>query len=508
MHEKIKSLEEIEKILQDHKKNKETIVQCHGVFDLLHPGHIRHFKKAKAKGGKLIVTVTPDKFVNKGPGRPAFNQNLRLESIASLSFVDYVVLNNAPDAINAIKHVKPDFYVKGKEYKDYSKDLTGKIDKEIEAVKKYGGEVYFTDDIVFSSSSLINKYIEPQSQEVQTFLKILKAQYSCDDIIKKIADLKDLNVLVIGDAILDEYQYVDLLGQSGKGQHFVASLKEKELFLGGSLIIANHIASFTDNITLLTALGDDEYSNEFVNEKLQENIKLEPIFLKNIQTLLKKRYILKDGKNLTKLFETYNSNIDLLNQDNTDKIVNFIRNNYDKFDLVLVCDFGNGFMNKTIINEFSKVNTFLAINTQINSGNRGYNVITHYKKADYIALNEPEIRLAAHDRKTSLDQISLKISDKISCSDICVTRGIKGIYCFSKNEKEQNIPAFISNAIDRVGAGDSFLALSSLCKAKKYSLLLSGFIGSIAAALNVQSVGNKEHIRKEALSKFIIRLLK
>ena len=135
-------------------------------------------------------------------------------------------------------------------------------------------------------------------------------------------------------------------------------------------------------------------------------------------------------------------------------------------------------------------------------------MITHYKKADYIALNEPEIRLAAHDRKTSLDQISLKISDKISCSDICVTRGIKGIYCFSKNEKEQNIPAFISNAIDRVGAGDSFLALSSLCKAKKYSLLLSGFIGSIAAALNVQSVGNKEHIRKEALSKFIIRLLK
>ncbi|NGX35222.1 MAG: Bifunctional protein HldE [Candidatus Anoxychlamydiales bacterium] len=508
MHEKIKSLEEIEKTLQNHKKNREIIVQCHGVFDLLHPGHIRHFKMAKAKGDKLIVSLTPDKFVNKGPGRPAFNQNLRLESIAALSFVDYVVLNDSPDALSAIKHVKPDFYVKGKEYKDYSKDVTGKIEAEIEAVEKGGGKVFFTDDIVFSSSSLINKYIEPQSEEVKNFLKILKDQYSCNDIIKKIDALKDLKVLVIGDAIIDEYQYVDLLGQSAKGQHFVASLNEKELFLGGSLIIANHIASFTDNITLLTAIGSDEISKKLINKKLNNNVLLETINLENIQTLLKKRYILKDGKNLTKLFETYSSNIDLLKQDNADKIIDFLKHNSDKFDLVLVCDFGNGFMNKSIINELSKVNAFLAINTQINSGNRGYNVITHYKKADYISLNEPEIRLAAHDRKTLLEKITLKISDKINCPDICVTRGIKGVYCFSKNEKEQNIPAFISNTIDRVGAGDSFLALSSLCKAKKYSLLLSGFIGSIAAALNVQVVGNKEYVRKETLNKFIIRLLK
>ena len=508
MHEKIKSLEEIETILQTHKKHNEKIVQCHGVFDLLHPGHIRHFKKAKAKGDKLIVSVTPDQFVNKGPGRPAFNQNLRLESIASLSFVDYVILNDSPDALSAIKHIKPDFYVKGKEYSDSSKDVTGKIDKEIEAVEKEGGKVYFTDDIVFSSSALINKYIEPQSQEVTNFLQILKVQYSCDDIIQKIDALNDLKVLVIGDAILDEYQYVDLLGQSGKGQHFVASLKEKELFLGGSLIIANHIASFSDNVTLLTAIGIDDQSKEFINKKLNNNVQLESIHLENMQTLLKKRYIIKDGKNLTKLFETYTSNIDLLNQDNTDKIVDFIKNNSNNFDLILVCDFGNGFMNKSIIQELSKVNTFLTVNTQINSGNRGYNVITHYKKADYISLNEPEIRLAAHDRKTSLDQIALKISDKINCPDICVTRGIKGVYCFSKNEKQRNIPAFISNTIDRVGAGDSFLALSSLCKAKRYSLLLSGFIGSVAAALNVQVIGNKEYIKKETLCKFLTRLMK
>jgi rfaE bifunctional protein nucleotidyltransferase chain/domain len=507
MNKKIKNLNEIEKILEKYKNKGEKIVHCHGVFDLLHPGHIRHFKEAKNIGDKLVVSVTPDQFVNKGPGRPAFNENLRLESIAALSFVDFVVLNDTADAVNAINHVKPNFYVKGKEYKKTSNDLTGKIIDESNAVEKVGGAIHFTDDIVFSSSNLINKYVDPLPENVKNFIKELKKDFSKDQIINMINDLKDLKVLIIGDAIIDEYQYVNLLGQTGKGQHLVACNQEKERFLGGSLIISNHIASFSDNVTLLTGIGKNCKNIKFINKKLDKNINFKPIYFENYPTLIKKRYVLKDGNHLSKLFETYSSNENLLSLENTKMACDFINKNSDNFDLILVADFGNGFMNKIMINEICRTKTFLAINTQINSGNRGYNVVTHYNRADYISLNEPEIRLAAHDRKSSLKEVCELVSNKLNCKKICVTKGVNGVNYFDNNIDEI-VPAFASSTIDRVGAGDSLLALSSLCLAKKYPLKLASFIGSIASAMDVQIIGNKDSIKKDALLKFITRLFK
>ena len=93
MQNKIKSIEKLKKIALKEKKQGKKIILCHGTFDLLHIGHIKHFKEEKSLGDKLFVTITSDKFVNKGPQRPAFNEKHRLESIASLSFVDYVALS-------------------------------------------------------------------------------------------------------------------------------------------------------------------------------------------------------------------------------------------------------------------------------------------------------------------------------------------------------------------------------------------------------------------------------
>ncbi|NGX34823.1 MAG: Bifunctional protein HldE [Candidatus Anoxychlamydiales bacterium] len=509
MYNKIKSLKEIGKILNKHKKKGEKIVQCHGVFDLLHPGHIRHFKEAKKKGDKLVVSITPDRFVNKGPGRPAFNEKLRLESIAALSSVDYVVMNNSKDAINAIKVIKPDFYVKGKEYKDAKKDITGKIIDEENAVKINGGQIYFTDDIVFSSSSLINKYVEPISEEAKSFIEKLKVRYSIEQIVEKVKELSSLKVLIIGDAIIDEYQYVDLLGQSAKGQHLVANCKEAEKFLGGSLIIANHISEFCENVTLLTNLGKNCHYLDFINSNLNNNIKLKRVFSEKHPTLHKKRYVSKDGKHLSKLFETYSSNEDLLSQNNIKQVKAFIEKEAKNFDLVLVCDFGNGFLNAELKNEISKVSSFLAINTQINSGNRGFNVITQYDRADFISLNGPEIRLAAHDKENSLEEVTKKIATQMKCNNVCVTLGVKGSYCFSSIDNiSEIVPAFATNTVDRVGAGDSFFSLAALCMAKGYSSILSTFIGSIAAAIDVNIIGNKEHIKKEGFLKFLVRMLR
>lgn len=503
MQEKIKQLSEIGNLIAQEKEKGRTVVHCHGVFDLLHPGHIRHLQEAKKQGDKLVVSVTPDQFVNKGPGRPAFNEKLRLEQLASLICVDFVVLNNTPDAVSVIKEVKPNIYVKGEEYRNHNADVTKKITDEAHAVESVGGKVYYTNDIVFSSSELINRFFDPDAKRIAPFIYTLKTHFSLNEVIEKIDSLADMKVLVVGDAIIDEYQYVEPLGQSGKGVHLAATLKEKEVFLGGSLIVANHLASFVKEVTLLTAVGQGESFSA-----LAPNVKPEFIYSEKLPTLTKKRYVLQDGKTITKLFETYSSNSALLSEEQAKAIIRTISERAEEFDLILVCDFGNGLINSKIVDALCDQPSFLAVNTQTNSGNRGYNVVTHYHRADFISLNEPELRLAAHDRTSRLEMVARDIASILECSQISVTRGVSGVALFEQGKEALSIPALTMQSVDRVGAGDSYFALSSLFAAKKYPLILAGFVGSVAAAIDVQIVGNKEPVHKIAVCKFITRLMK
>ena len=134
-----------------------TIIHCHGCFDLMHPGHIKYFQAAKMMGDVLVVTISPDRFVDKGPDRPVFNEDLRAESIAALECVDYVSINKWPTAEETLRLIRPDIYVKGQEFENME-DKTGKIQKEVEVIKEIGAEIRFTHEIVFSSTELLNQY--------------------------------------------------------------------------------------------------------------------------------------------------------------------------------------------------------------------------------------------------------------------------------------------------------------------------------------------------------------
>ncbi len=507
MQTKIKTLDEIAALLKEEKNRGLKVVHCHGVFDLMHPGHIKHIQEAKNQGDKLVVTLTKDQFVNKGPGRPVFNERLRSETLAALSAVDYVALNDDADAISCIEKIKPDVYVKGIEYANHEKDVTGKISKEVEAVESFGGRVYYTDDIVFSSSSLLNNFFEISSETAQ-FLDTIKRRYSLDDLLKMVHDLSSMKTLVIGDAIIDEYQYVEPLGQSGKGLHMSAKCLDKEVFLGGSLIIAKHVEQFTPHVTLLTAIAKDCPYKPFIESEIGEGVAKHFVLVDQNKTLTKKRYVLKDGKSLSKLFETYSCNQNLLDESSSNSIIDYLKNHAKDFDVIIVADFGNGLTNPKIIEQLSSLDSFVAVNTQTNSGNRGYNVITHYKKASFISLNEPELRLAAHDRFSPIADVVNTIKQKLSCNKISVTQGVKGVKCFDENNCVYTIPALTSNVVDRVGAGDSYLSLASLCLAKGYPMDVAGLFGSMAAAMDVQIIGNKEPVKKVAFLKFLTRLMK
>lgn len=156
---KILHLDELSKTVQVLRSEGKKIVLCHGCFDLMHPGHIKYFQAAKKMGNILVVTITPDKYVDKGPGRPVFGQNLRAESIAALECVDYVSINKWPTAEETLRLLRPDIYVKGQEFENLE-DKTGKIQREYEVIKEIGAELKFTHEAVFSSTELLKKHFK------------------------------------------------------------------------------------------------------------------------------------------------------------------------------------------------------------------------------------------------------------------------------------------------------------------------------------------------------------
>ena len=504
--EKIVLLKRAAEISAELRASGKSIVLCHGTFDLMHAGHIKYLQKAKSQGDILFVTVTADEYVNKGPGRPVFDEKIRAENLAALSCVDYVAVNHDFSSVELLKKIKPHLYVKGNEYQKPEEDVTGNIQKEIEAVRDVGGDIYYTNEITFSSSSLINDHFDVFAPEAKVFLQEFKKKYSDKDIHNQISSLADLKVLVVGDVIIDQYHYVSPLGQTGKGNVLAVQYGTDEQFAGGSVAVANHISQFVKHVTLVGGLGDHDSHEEYIRCKLKGNIQPVFTYFKDAPTLAKRRFVDED---LTKFFEVYFFQEKPVFIDDGVFIENWLRENLVNYDLVISADFGNGFINTNMRNIMCDKAKFLAVNTQINSGNRGYHAITSYKRADFASLNEPEIRLAAHDRVSSLEYVCAEVAGKVAAKHFAVTRGTKGVVMFDADKGSfYRVPALSSRVIDRIGAGDAFLSLAAICLAGGLDPDVANFVGSVAAAMDVQIVCNREPIESTSLKKYISTLLK
>jgi rfaE bifunctional protein nucleotidyltransferase chain/domain len=503
---KILTLDELFARAKECRDSGKKVVLCHGAFDLIHAGHIRYLKSARSEGDVLFVTVTADEFVNKGPGRPVFSQELRAENLGYLSFVDFVAVNNAPTAVNVLSGIKPHAYVKGPDYKKMENDITGGIYAEKKAVEAHGGKIVFTNDITFSSTSLLNEHFGVFPPETKAYLASFKRKYSCEEIIGMLQGLENLNVLVVGDAIVDEYHYVEQLGQSSKGANLAVKFSSQEQFAGGSLAVANHIAGFAENVTVVAGLGKQNSHEEFIRSKLQKNVALEPFYFQDAPTIVKRRYV---DMELVKLFEVYFYNDEPSLEDIDPQVCSWIEKNTAEFDVVIVPDFGNGFISTNMIQKLCDHARFLAINTQVNSGNRGYHSINRYPRADFVSLNGPELRLATHDRHDSYENLAKKLLEKIGAKNFTVTLGSDGALLLDKNpEITHKIPILSTKVLDRIGAGDTFLSLAGLCLGGGLPSEVALFVGSAAAALDVQVVCNREPASPVNLYKYINTLLK
>ena len=504
--EKIKTLIELAELISSLRSEGNKIVHCHGVFDLLHVGHIRYLEHAKKMGNTLIVTVTRDQYVNKGPNRPAFTEHLRAESLAALDCVDYVAVNQWPTAVETIRLLKPDFYVKGSDYKNSKDDITGKINDEEEAVNSIGGEIRFTEDITFSSSHLINSIIPSFDEETNRYLHEFRRKFSPDEIINQIENLRELKVMVIGEAIIDEYVYCGSMGKSGKESVLVMKYLSKERYAGGALAIANHLSDFCDKVTLLSYLGDKKPEEDFVRNRLAANI--EPIFVYKAEspTITKRRFL--DSYSLNKLLGVYDLNGEPLNGEDENILCDILKERLQEFDLTIVADYDHGLITPKIIDILTNDVSFLAVNTQINAANIGFHTISKYSHADYVCIHEGEIRLDQRSREGDLRDLVCDLSTRMNNPSVMITRGSNGSLFYRRDEGFTSCPAFAVKIVDRIGAGDAVFALTSLMAANKAPSDLISFVGNLVGADAVSIVGNKRTIDRTKLMKSITSLMK
>jgi rfaE bifunctional protein kinase chain/domain/rfaE bifunctional protein nucleotidyltransferase chain/domain len=502
---KIKQITELPSLLKALKENDEMFVLCHGVFDLLHIGHIKYFQEAKSMGDILVVTVTPDRFVNKGPGRPAFDEIHRAEAIAALDVVDYVAINEWPTAIETIKALQPNLYVKGPDYKNFKEDITGNIQLEQDAVKSIGGKMAFTSDVKFSSSSLINERILRLNDKQKKFVDNLKTKYNLKKISESIESLKNLKVLLVGEIIIDEYVFCNSIGKSGKEPVLVNQKISAEKYAGGILAVANHISDFCKSGMVLTYLGEKDDQKAFIDNNLSENIKLDTIIKGNSPTILKTRYI--DNYTKNKMIGVYDLNDDILNKNEEKRLNDKLIKCIDDYDLVVVVDYGHGLITPRIVDTLEKHSKYLAVNTQLNSFNMGYHTISKYTKADYVCVHEGELRHDYRNRHDTFKHLTKQLANRIKSQVITITRGNAGSTIY-KDGKFLESPAFAGKVVDRVGAGDTLLAITALCFAAGIPEDLSLFYGNLSAAQTVASTGTGNKLNKVNLTKAIQALMK
>ena len=509
--EKILSKEAFGEMRERFRREGKTVVLCHGVFDLLHYGHIEHLAEAKSQGDILVVSVTAAEYVNKGPGRPYFNDEQRLSFLASIEYVDYVLLSEAVTVHEIVKFVKPDVYVKGQEYSTENNDVTGNIGAEQKIVEHYGGRIYFTQGAVYSSTKLLNNFFDALPEEMIAVSRKLKKKYGADiyeQMRQKIEDFSKIKVLVIGDIIIDEYIFCSVQGVTMKDAALSVRYDYTERYIGGALAIARHISDFVGKTDLLSMMGYDKNVQELIEKKMQR-INCRIVQDKNFRTPIKRRYLKQNPlrQEYDKLFSV--NDLPRIEERSGVNYDNFYRNLQEmipKYDLIVVCDYGHGLIDEKAIKIIEEKSRFLSVNCQTNSSNLGANLITKYHRADAFVVDEREAKLPFGQTIGNSDVLLERLADLLKSKFAWLTVGANGAFGIGQGEKK-HLPALTLHVKDTVGAGDAFYSLATLTAIASMPIDQATLVCNIAGAIKSNLLGNSKPVKKVDLLKFLATVL-
>lgn len=459
-----------------------SITFLNGDFNVVHPGHLRLLNFANECGDFLVVGVNGANY-----GKALVKDDLRLQNIRSISIVDFAFLLEFP-VVDFIAALKPDAIIKGKEHENSHNE-------ERAIVEHYGGELLFgSGELRFSSLDLLHSELSGSKlttgKQSQEFLK--RHQISPNDLESLVDKISSLNVIVLGDVIVDEYVTCEPLGMSQEDPTIVVSPLTRDTYLGGAGIVAAHAKALGASATFYSVVGQDA-SAEFARNMLEDYaVQFDLIEDTTRPTPHKKRYR-AHGKTLLRVSDLRHHEI---HADMCSRVLKNLQKAIPEADLLIFSDFNYGFLPQPLVESVIKLcqdnGVFVAADSQASSQ---YSDVSRFKGANLATPTEREARLACQDFSSGVTVLAQQLQSKMDGSNIILSLGSEGILIQSSEESSEQLatdqlPAFNLAPVDTAGAGDSMIASAAMCMASGANIWRASYLGSIAAACQVSRLGN------------------
>jgi rfaE bifunctional protein kinase chain/domain len=493
---KIKTPVELREILGPPPREN-RVIMCHGTFDLVHPGHIRHLIYAKSKATILIASLTSDLHINKGDYRPFVPQELRAMNLAALEVVDYVVIDANATPIENLKIIQPDYFAKGYEYSEGG--LHPKTREELETIETYGGELIFTPgDIVYSSSAIIDsapprlpysKLHALMEGEGITFARLREAVQS----------LAGLKVHVVGDTVVDSYTYCTLIGGNTKTPTFSLRFEKQVDFVGGAGIVAKHMKKANADVKFTTVLGDDALKDYVLADLQDYGVECDAVIDPTRPTTRKNLFI-AGGYRMVKVDTVDNRSI-------SHKILEHFCQSIasTKSNAVVFSDFRHGVFNVSTTPHLTAAIPEGPLRVADSQVATRWGNILDFQGFDLITPNEREARFALGDQDSIVRPLALNLYCQARCRFLILKLGERGIITYRAPDPNVRsfftVDSFADHVVDAVGAGDALLAYASLALVATGCPVIASILGSVAAALACERDGNTPIDREALLSR-------
>lgn len=493
---KIKTREELVQILGARPRSQ-SVIMCHGTFDIVHPGHIRHLMYAKSKADLLIASLTCDAHIQKGNVRPFVPQQLRAMNLAALEVVDYVVIDDNPTPLENLHFIKPDYFAKGYEYN--AAGVNPKTALEMAVLEQYGGEMIFTPgDVVYSSSAVIESS-PPNLSADKLHMLMESEEISFADLRKTISEFPGLRVHVLGDTIIDSYSFCTMTGGVGKTPTLSLKFESQVDYSGGAAIVAKHLRSAGAEVSFSTVLGEDALKDFVLKDLGEAGVHCMPVIDRTRPTTQKNVFI-TGGYRMLKVDKLDNRPI-------SEKTVTALKSQLadHRADIVVFSDFRHGLFSRQSIPQLIDgipAGVLKVADSQVAS--RWGNIL-EFRGFDLITPNEREARFALGDQDSTVRPLAMELYKRADCKYLILKMGDRGLITYRAPNPEVRsfftMESFVDRLVDPVGAGDGLLAYATLGLAASKSCVIGSILGSMSAAVACEHEGNQPIAPEQVLSK-------
>ena len=503
---KIVNLDEILGLRAAARKEGKTVVQCHGVFDFLHPGHIRLLEESKSLGEVLVVTVTADPYVKKGIGTPVFPEAVRMASIAALACVDYVVLDRNSDACEVIRLLQPDIYVKGGEYSGQEVNPATPLGREKVTLDLVGGHLHFVrEEMCWHSSFLLRGHTAACSGHVQEPFKHAEAGGLSRLLTQALDLLASLRVFVVGDSFLERCWYSSAMGSQQHSRTLPVRVHGSELFFAGALAVGGTIAKVCCKGAVLTVLGSCDEREGFWRQGIITGLLnggLELCLVPQPDGATFVRTTFAEGMTGETLFTYYQDESEPLSVETEREVIETIEARASGFDLTLVIDCGLGVMTPSVVNAVERCAKRVAVLILPNGSQEECNKVTKYRRVHCLCVSERELRLAWQDRDSPAGELLERCAWQLGASAVFLRRS-NGDGRIWREGRLWDIPRLTETAALRVRDSETYGALAATCSAVgDLPTDVVACLASFAESIACTTATRQERITRDVLERY------